>query len=227
MYTQCNRTCITVRLTPPRLTPPLRNVTESDGSTMFAGSVVLCTDGDVHDYLNKSAFVDHLQALQSLSPTLGDIWAQVNMPCVSFPLRSHHRYAGPWTGNTSHPVLWIGNTADPVTPLVSAKKNAQGFPGSIVLTQDSPGHCSISAFSKCTTGYIRDYFQTGALPPKDKVCAVDQIPWGPMPGDDVAVTEEVRLGIQNHGEIASAWHRAGGALGRSRLLGRLDESVFT
>lgn len=194
---------------------------------MYAGAIVLCTDGDVHDYQNKTAFEHHVKTLQELSPTLGDIWAAISMPCVSFPLRPYHRFVGPWEGNTSHPVLWIGNTADPVTPVSSAKKMAEGFPGSVVLTQDSPGHCSLAAFSTCTTSYIRDYFQTGGLPPKDKVCAVDQIPWGPSPGEDLIVTEEVAIGIQGHAEISSAWNEAGGGLGRSLLLGRIDEKLFT
>ena len=41
--------------------------------------------------------------------------------------------------NTSHPILFIANTADNVTPLRSALANAQGFPGSVVMIQDSYG----------------------------------------------------------------------------------------
>ncbi|KAJ6604895.1 Alpha/Beta hydrolase protein [Mycena sp. CBHHK59/15] len=66
--------------------------------------------------------------------------------------------------NTSTPLLIVGNTADPVTPLAGAIKTSKAFPGSVVLTQDSPGHTSTIAASLCTYGYFRQYFVNGTLP---------------------------------------------------------------
>ncbi|KAJ7164289.1 TAP-like protein-domain-containing protein [Mycena filopes] len=80
---------------------------------------------------------------------------------------------GPVGGNTSFPLLVIGNTADPVTPLMWARKAASRFPGSVLLTQDSPGHMSLVAPSLCTHGALRAYFQNGTLPAAGTVCAVD------------------------------------------------------
>lgn len=64
---------------------------------------------------------------------------------------------GPYSGNTSHPLLFVSTSLDPVTPLArylnppetwidhqvnfgpSAKKMSRSFPGSVVLEQQSEG----------------------------------------------------------------------------------------
>lgn len=84
---------------------------------------------------------------------------------------------GPFIANTSHPLLLIGNTADPVTPLAAAEHMSKGFAGSVVLTQDSPGHCSVAALSLCTQQYIRDHFFSGTLPDPSTVCPVMDSPF--------------------------------------------------
>ncbi|KAG5634521.1 hypothetical protein H0H81_001674 [Sphagnurus paluster] len=52
-----------------------------------------------------------------------------------------------------------------------AKKTAKGFPGAVVLTQDSPGK------------YIGEYFRKGTLPPAGTVCSVSG---SPFPRHDAA-----------------------------------------
>jgi hypothetical protein len=152
---------------------------------------IACTDGDDLTSTTKEDFSKFLGKIEKLSSTAGARWAEIHMSCVNWPLRPFHRFAGPWTGNTSHPVLFIGNTADPVTPLRNAIKAAKGYKGAVALTQNSPGHCSSAAFSKCSTEYIRRYFQTGELPPKNTTCEVDELPWGPS-GDGHADTLDVK-----------------------------------
>lgn len=49
---------------------------------------------------------------------------------------------------------------------------SRGFPSSVVLTQDSPGHCSLSGTSLCTAKAVRSYFRDGVLPQKGTVCNV-------------------------------------------------------
>ncbi|KDR74341.1 hypothetical protein GALMADRAFT_578873 [Galerina marginata CBS 339.88] len=61
---------------------------------------------------------------------------------------------------------------DPVTPLWAAKNMSRGFEGSVVLQQNSSGHCSVSAPSVCTQKYVRKYFEDGTLPPPGTVCGV-------------------------------------------------------
>ncbi|KAF9475280.1 alpha/beta-hydrolase [Pholiota conissans] len=90
-----------------------------------------------------------------------DVWAGSLIACQGWPKFPKTNFRGPFGGNTSHPILFIGNTADPVTPLWGARKMSKVFNGSAVLTQDSAGHCSLSAPSLCTAKHIRLYFATG------------------------------------------------------------------
>lgn len=58
---------------------------------------------------------------------------------------------GPFTANTSQPLLFVSNTLDPVTPLDGAQKVSHRFPGSVVLQQDCEGVCiPIPALSAVT-----------------------------------------------------------------------------
>ncbi|KAJ6511565.1 TAP-like protein-domain-containing protein [Mycena vitilis] len=83
------------------------------------------------------------------------------------------RFKGPVGGNTSFPLLLISNTADPVAPRAGGLSTQADFPGSVLLTQNSTGHVSVSAPSLCTLGYIRAYFLNGKIPAPGTVCQVD------------------------------------------------------
>ena len=54
---------------------------------------------------------------QQRSGVAGPFWAWDYEPCSTWPVRSAHRYRGPWDRRTANPVLVIGNTFDPATPL--------------------------------------------------------------------------------------------------------------
>ena len=194
-------------------------------SNTFSQFAILCGDGDSSTHLNKSDYLDYMKSLQTLSPTIGDIWAGIRLQCVGYPLRPHYRFTGPWQATTSHPILWIGNTADPVTPVGSAHKMAKGYPGSVVLTQDSPGHCSLNAYSACTVSYIHEYFQTGQLPPEGVICQPDVVPFGPGP-EDVKISAEIQEKIEMHSQLAQGWYEAGGGLMRGPLMGRIDPKIL-
>ncbi|KAG2014274.1 hypothetical protein CC2G_011107 [Coprinopsis cinerea AmutBmut pab1-1] len=155
---------------------------------------ILCTDGEkVPEGLEESqAYFEEL----SEKSEWADVWAWARLSCLGWPKKSPAAsFKGPFVANTSHPILVIGNTADPVTPLSSAKKMSKGFNNSVVLTQDSPGHCSFSAPSFCTSGAIRRYFITGKLPEPGTVCKPNGTPFPsrlPFEGGNIGRLERVQ-----------------------------------
>ncbi|KAF7337319.1 Abhydrolase-4 domain-containing protein [Mycena sanguinolenta] len=139
---------------------------ESDGQV-----AVSCNDG-------KSINVDyadvenHFREMCEVSPFC-DIYGIDRMVCLGWPEYLKNNFTVSFKTNTSFPILLISNTADPVTPLASAQKMSAGFDGSVLLTQDSPGHTSLVAPSLCTFSHIAAYFVNGTLPAKGTVCSVD------------------------------------------------------
>ncbi|KAF9475282.1 hypothetical protein BDN70DRAFT_898293 [Pholiota conissans] len=156
-----------------RMNPPLYectcNTEQRDvASVQDSQAAVMCNDGDdIPDDLKSTE--EYYKMMQETSPW-GDMWANIRLSCIGWPKFPKDHFQGPFVANTSHPILLIGNTADPVTPLWAANKMSKGFEGSVVLTQDSAGHCSISAPSVCTQKYVRDYFIDGTLPEPGTVC---------------------------------------------------------
>ncbi|THH30474.1 hypothetical protein EUX98_g3728 [Antrodiella citrinella] len=130
---------------------------------------IACGDGD--------DVTDDVDTLRKYYDDLAEdsIFAEnwlIRVGCSGWKVRAKERFTGSFVTNTSYPLLIIGNTADPVTPLTNAKKMSRGFKNSVVLTQESTGHCSVSATSLCTAKVIRAYFQHGTLPQEGTVCDV-------------------------------------------------------
>ena len=76
--------------------------------------------------------------------------------------------------NTSNPILFINTAADPITPTSGAEHMSQYFEGSVVLVQNSVGHSSTSAPSKCTYGHVLAYLADATLPEAGTVCEADR-----------------------------------------------------
>jgi len=134
--------------------------------------------GDVVEPLNES-LEELREAYEEMAKTsmFADGWF-IRAACSGWKVRAKERFTASFNQTTSHPLLIIGNTADPVTPLWNAHKMSEGFTDSVVLTQNSPGHCSIAATSLCTVKAIRAYFQNGTLPEKGTVCEVESSIFG-------------------------------------------------
>jgi len=149
---------------------------------------ISCSDGlDVFpDLASAKKFFEEF----SRESEWADIWAHIPLNCAGWP-KIKKSFQGPVEGKTKFPILFVGNTADPVTPLAHAKTMSKRFPGSRVLTQDSPGHCSLSGPSVCTHSYVREYFVSGTLPPEGMVCPVISSPFPGLDLRDMEKTSEV------------------------------------
>ncbi|KAI6715765.1 hypothetical protein JHW43_001712, partial [Diplocarpon mali] len=156
---------------------PTPEVPEAEGSA-DASKAILCGDWDGMEG-GVEAFEQYVDRLVGMSKAAGATMTSLVMGCVGWKVTAKWRYSGPFEANTSHPLLFIANTADNVTPLRSALANAAGFPGSVVMIQDSYGHTTLSTPSRCTALTIRSYFQSGALPRNGTVCAPDLVPFEP------------------------------------------------
>ncbi|KAJ7204027.1 TAP-like protein-domain-containing protein [Mycena haematopus] len=211
----------------PRLASALADLSEGNGTAMFklfeqptfecscdpsqylfeslreATAGIICNDGK----RISPEFEDVVAHYHNLSEasSWADVWGPLRMPCLAWPEFPKNHFQGPFVANTSFPLLLVGNTADPVTPLWAAKKMSQGFTGSVVLTQDSPGHCSISGVSLCTFKYIRQYFLEGTLPAPGTVCSVD-VPLFPSP--DFAADDEVQASFALNAEVRNLFEAA-------------------
>ncbi|KIW26916.1 uncharacterized protein PV07_06704 [Cladophialophora immunda] len=149
---------------------------------------ILCGDGDDITFRSKGDFTKYLDLLLSQSPLVGSIWAEITLHCIHWPAanrpRAKNRFTGPFQSNLSDydrrgsPLLFIGNTADPVTPVRNAFKMAERHEGSVVLTQDMPGHCAGTTNpSVCTFGILKRFFAHGELPEAGLACQAAVKPW--------------------------------------------------
>jgi len=131
---------------------------------------IACGDNAIEDQTFSE--IRKIYEDMAMTSTFADIWV-LHAACSGWKVKGKERFRGTFNHKTSHPLLLIGNTADPVTPLWSAHKMSKGFEGSVVLTQNSSGHCSISGTSLCTHKAIRAYFQNGTLPEEGTVCETE------------------------------------------------------
>lgn len=166
---------------------------------------ISCMDIGGSMNLTRRDFRDHLNELQGQSRWIGLSWARNKLSCEGFTVKPAWKpelsfQAQQWQ-NTSHPLLLIGNTHDTVTPLRNARRVSTLFPTSIVLQQDSQGHCSHSSPTLCTGKVIRQYFQTGKLPEEGTICKPDTLPFlgcvndekGPIGDCDFADSSDAML----------------------------------
>ncbi|OLN88180.1 putative hydrolase Mb2248c-like protein 1 [Colletotrichum chlorophyti] len=169
----------------PRPISPFEPLPGIFEGTEDAFPIVLCADHPPIDNITLEDARREAEIIMSISPATGSLNVPYQITCNQRTTRSQWRFNGPFEGKTSHPILFIANRADNITPLVSARNNSAGFPGSTVLVQNSYGHTSLAAPSKCTRQYIKAYFQNGTLPDPEAECEGDSHPFGPAVGAEV------------------------------------------
>ncbi|KAJ7278916.1 Alpha/Beta hydrolase protein [Mycena rebaudengoi] len=122
-----------------------------------ATRVFACGDGAVvNDSLSQFR---HYYADQSRVTSFSDVIINWRMTCAGWKIHREGRFLGPFgAGKTSFPALGHWEYGRSSNPLTSAKTTASKFPGTVVLTQDSSGHTSITVQSSCTYLHVRKYF---------------------------------------------------------------------
>ncbi|KAF7368484.1 AB hydrolase-1 domain-containing protein [Mycena venus] len=172
---------------------------------------VHCSDAvEVKDSIEQfTAFVENAAKTSQFAEFLVD-YLRVN--CDGWQIHREGRFLGPITAeHTRVPLLIVTTTADPVTPKAGALNTLAGFPGSVLLTQDSPGHTSLTTPSLCTLGYLRQYLENGTLPEPGTVCPVEAMLFG-VPGN---LTASRRAALRTEDEQALAALKAVGDAVRS------------
>lgn len=151
-----------------------------------ASRVVECSDGADYAF-SDDAFARYYAPLTQVSSTIAPVWARYWIECADWRMRPRWNFTASFeAANTSHPILAISTRYDPVTPISHARRVVQRFGGAVLLTQESHGHCSVSAPSLCTAKYVRDYFVHGTMPEEGATCNADELPFiGPTQGKDL------------------------------------------
>ncbi|KAJ7683904.1 TAP-like protein-domain-containing protein [Mycena olivaceomarginata] len=142
----------------------------NDGEAVYA---IRCGDAvEVTDSIEQLAEY-YNDAVRSTTAFQENLVAANRFGCDGWRVHREGRFVGPVAGNTSVPLLFVTTSADPVTPKEGALNTLAGFPGSVLLTQDSPGHSSLTTSSLCTHSYFKQYLDNGTLPEPGTVCPVE------------------------------------------------------
>lgn len=154
---------------------------------------VACSDSvNPQDY---GAWWNAAQQAEADFGYFGPIWTYVSSICSDWPTQPRGRYLGPFTANTSNPVLVVGNFFDPATRYEGAQMVADLLPNSRLVSLNGWGHVSIF-LSQCMDQAVSDYLLNGTLPPEGTVCQQDLIPFVDFgPSLAASSTKEARASL--------------------------------
>jgi pimeloyl-ACP methyl ester carboxylesterase len=106
----------------------------------------------------------------------GRYWTWASSLCAEWTGADEDRYMGPFTANTSNPVLAVGTQFDPATRYEGAVKVAGLLPNSALLTVHGWGHTSLF-LSQCADAAIATYLLEVVTPAPGTVCEQDVVPF--------------------------------------------------
>ncbi|KIW09133.1 uncharacterized protein PV09_00071 [Verruconis gallopava] len=145
------------------------------------GPAVHCSDGPLLSGEPLSAFEGYVSNLTARFGSIAaGLQADYKIPCWTWPrsLRTKWRYPGPFGGDVQ--ILFVNNRLDPVTSIKNAVKMSSRFNGSVLLEQNSAGHGALWPPSECMWSHVRNYINTGQMPPKGTICEPLCIPFNGM-----------------------------------------------
>ncbi|KAK9412884.1 hypothetical protein SUNI508_12297 [Seiridium unicorne] len=154
---------------------------------------IFCGDGDDATQLGFSYFKSYIKELIGQSKTLGASWAKMRFNCAGWAIRPKWRFTGPFTtpkpdtsiieGRPAAPLLFLTTRLDPVTPLRNAVAMAANHPEAAWVVQESWGHTTLAAPSRCIKHIIQEYLESGIVPESGTSCKPDCGPWNPCDQD--------------------------------------------
>ncbi|MEO8180142.1 MAG: alpha/beta hydrolase [Deltaproteobacteria bacterium] len=133
-----------------------------------------CSDAEYPESLGEYGSIGSYA--QDGSP-FGPYWWWSSAGCAGWPVASD-RYTGPWSAETSAPVLVVGNFFDGVTDYAGAVVSSELLANSRLLSYAGWGHTAFDR-SSCVTDYVVDYLLDGSLPPENTVCPANPNPFVP------------------------------------------------
>jgi len=151
------------------------SATDGYDNSFDAYNANVCADTEFPSQLGDYSSIGSFAADDS---RFGPSWWWGNAACAEWPVNDD-RYPGPWTAETSAPVLVVGNYFDGVTSYEGAVASSELLPNSRLLSYAGWGHTAFER-SDCVTEVVVDYLLDGALPPEGTVCPANPNPFVPV-----------------------------------------------
>jgi pimeloyl-ACP methyl ester carboxylesterase len=128
---------------------------------------VACSDS--RNPANPRAWVAAGKRADRQGPWFSRLWTWASSACAKWPGSKADAFFGPWSVETSAPVLVIGNSHDPATPITGARVLNTKLEGSRLLIMNGWGHGAFGT-SACATSKMERYLVDVTLPASGTVC---------------------------------------------------------